>query len=176
MDSNSLISDNTPPPDDCEALIQAAVDAVHTDTSFRDTAKQFSIPSTTISNHLHGHKPASVAHEGQQLLDNAQKAAVIDWCQFEADMASPMSCVRLHAMIQNLTNWVASDSWIHKFLDKNSDKITMKRGRGLDTKCAQSFNEHAMKGQFEFLKLLIVEKQIPQENIYNEDEKGIQLA
>jgi len=79
MDSNSLISNDTPPP-------------------------------TTISNHLHGRKTASIAHEGQQLLDNAQKAAVIDWCQFKADMASPMSHVRLHAVIQNLTNRVANNS------------------------------------------------------------------
>src|SRR6266481_6853253 len=77
MDSNSLISNDTPPPDDREALIQAAVDTVRTSTSFRDAAKQFSVPSTTISNHLHGRKPASVTHEGQQLLDNAQKATVI---------------------------------------------------------------------------------------------------
>src|SRR6266481_4392851 len=79
MDSNSLISNNTPPPDDHEALIQAVVKAVHTGTSFRAAGKQFGVPPTTISNRLHGRKPVSVTHEGQQLLDNAQKAAVIDW-------------------------------------------------------------------------------------------------
>ena len=173
---NLLISNDTPPPNDCKALIQAVVDAVCTGTSFCTAANQFGIPSTTISNRLHGRKPVSVAHEGQQLLDNTQKATIIDWCQFEADMASPMSHVRLHAMIQNLMNQVASDSWIRRFLNKNSDKITAKRGHRLDPKRVQSFNEHAVKGHFEFLKSLIVEKQIPLENIYNEDEKGIQLG
>src|SRR6266481_2459850 len=140
-----------PPHDDHEALIQAVVEAVCTGTSFCAAGKQFSIPPTTISNHLHGCKPASVTHEGQQLLDNAQKATVIDWCQFKADMVSPMSCVRLHAVIQNLMNWVVRNSWIHRFLDKNSNKITVKRGHGLDPEHAQSFNEHAVKGHFKFL-------------------------
>jgi len=52
----------------------------------------------------------------------------------------------------------------------------MKRGLRLDPKHAQSFNEHAVKGHFKFLKSLIIKKQIPPENIYNEDEKGIQLG
>ena len=45
---NSLISNNTPPSDDCEALIQAAVKAVHTSTSFHAAGKQFGISPTTI--------------------------------------------------------------------------------------------------------------------------------
>src|SRR6266481_1865426 len=51
-----------------------------------------------------------------------------------------------------------------------------KREHGLDPKHVQSFNKHAVKGHLEFLKSLIIEKQIPLENIYNEDEKGIQLG
>ena len=47
---------------------------------------------------------------------------------------------------------------------------------GLDPQCVQAFNEAIVTHHFKLLKLLIVRQRISLENIYNEDEKGIQLG
>ena len=64
-------------------------------------------------------------------------------------------------------------SLIRKFIKKNADQITEKRVHRLDPKCAQAFTKDTIKSHFKKLKLLIVGKSIPMENIYNEDKKGI---
>ena len=54
--------------------------------------------------------------------------------------------------------------------------IAERRACGLNPKHAQAFNEAIVTHHFELLKSLIVGQSIPLENIYNEDEKGIQLG
>ena len=82
-------TDNGSSTDDSrEAHIKSAVEAVCAHTlSFRDAAKQFDIPATTISNHLKlkGGKAPSVAHESQQLLSNKQQKVVIEWLRWRGD-------------------------------------------------------------------------------------------
>ena len=87
-----------------------------------------------------------------------------------------MMCDQLRALIFDLTEWRPGLNWICKFLKNNADKITEKTACGLDPKHVQAFNEKAVTCHFELLDLLIVRQRIPLENIYNEDEKGIQLG
>ena len=75
-----------------------------------------------------------------------------------------------------MTERTPSTNWIRKFIQKNADQIAKKRARGLDPKRAQAFTKDAVKSHFEKLESLIVGQSIPPENIYNEDEKGIQLG
>src|SRR5882724_9432992 len=76
-------------------------------------------------------QPPSCAHECQQLLTNVQKTVVIEWCRWHGDMADPMTCAKLHAMIYDLTQWTASENWMRRFLKRNVGQITMKRAHGL---------------------------------------------
>ena len=76
---NSPTDNGSSTDDSQEACIKSAVKAMHAHTlSFRDAAKQFDIPATTISNCLKGGKALSVAHESQQLLSNEQQKIVIE--------------------------------------------------------------------------------------------------
>ena len=75
-----------------------------------------------------------------------------------------------------MMEWTPSTNWICKFVKKNADQIAEKRVRGLDPKHAQAFTKDAVKSHFKKLELFIVGQSIPPENIYNEDEKGIQLG
>ena len=83
---------------------------------------------------------------------------------------------QLAALIFDLMEWRPSANWIHKFLRNHADKIAERRACGLDPKRAQAFNEAIVTCHFELLESLIVGKRIPPENIYIEDEKGIQLG
>ena len=58
--------------------------------------------TTTIANCIKGRKPMSVTHENQQLLSNRQKAALIDWCRWRGDIADPLSCAKLSALVNDL--------------------------------------------------------------------------
>src|SRR6266481_6638073 len=174
---NSLTANDTPTSNDGETLIQAAVSAVRAgNLSFRAAGKQFGIPPTTISNCFHSCQAPSVAHEHQQLLSNAHKEVIIKWARWHGDMADPLSRVKLCTLIHNLMHRIASNNWIHRFLQKNAGKINARRAHGLDPNRAQAFNPPVVKHHFDQLKPLIVKLGIPLENIYNEDEKGIQLG
>src|SRR5882672_801245 len=143
---NSLTNSNSHPPDR-EALIHAVIDAVHAGTfSFRQARKQYSIPHTTISNHFHGRKPPSFAHKCQKLLTNVQKMVVIEWCRWCGDMADLMTRAKLDALMYDLTQWTASENWMHRFLKRNVGQITANRAHGLDTKHAQAFNWLIVEG------------------------------
>jgi len=85
-------------------------------------------------------------------------------------------CAKLHALIYDLMQWTASKNWMHRFLKRNVGQITAKRTHGLNPKCAQGFNQPVVECHFKHLQSLIVEQGIPPENIYNEDEEGIQLG
>ena len=91
-------------------------------------------------------------------------------------MVDPLSHIKLNALIHNLMHQIASNNWIHRFLQKNAGKINMRRAHRLDPNWAQAFNPLVVKCHFNQLKSLIIELGIPPENIYNEDEKGIQLG
>ena len=50
------------------------------------------------------------------------------------------------------------------------------KGSWAQSKHVQAFNQPIVEHHFKSLKLLFIKQGIPQENIYNEDEKGIQLG
>src|SRR6266481_9193059 len=121
---DSLTANNPPTSNDCEGHIQAAINAVNTGMSYRHAGAQFNIPTTTITNRIKGQKPMSIAHKNQQLLSNGQKATLIDWCRWRGDIADPLSCAKLSALVNDLAGWPLSQKWIHNFLRKNSSQIT----------------------------------------------------
>ena len=128
--------------DSQETCIKSVVKAVCTHMlSFRDAAKQFNIPATTISNHLKGGKAPSIAHESQQLLSNKQQKIIIEWLKWHGNNGNPMTGEQLAALIFDLMEQRPSANWIHKFLRNHADKITERRACGLDPKRAQAFNE-----------------------------------
>ena len=83
-----------------EAHVKSAVEAVRTRTLlFRDAAKQFGLPHTSISNHLRGHKAPSITHESQQLLSNKQQKVLVEWCRLHGDAGNLMTHTQLSTLI-----------------------------------------------------------------------------
>ncbi|KAJ3709500.1 hypothetical protein C8R42DRAFT_598555 [Lentinula raphanica] len=71
---------------------------------------------------------------------------------------------------------MVSRSWIRKFQKRHKDVLKSARGSGLDPKRAQAFNAATVNRYFEILDGLIRDNDIPWCNIYNMDEKGVQLG
>ena len=65
--------------------------------------------------------------------------------------------------------------WIAHFLSRHPE-IKLGRPTGLDPKCATMFNVTTVMHHFTLLSNFIQENSIPWSNIYNMDEKGIQLG
>ena len=92
------------------------------------------------------------------------------------NMGDLLTHAKLQALIHNLMQQEPSETWICRFLKNNANQITVKRACRLDPKHAQAFNKMAVVGHFKLFMSLIIDQGIPPENIYNEDEKGIQLG
>src|SRR6266481_9459183 len=145
---DSLTANNPPTSNDHEGHIQAAINAVNTSMSYCHAGAQFNIPTTTITNCIKGQKPMSVAHKNQQLLSNRQKAALIDWFRWHGDIADLLSHAKLSALVNDLAGRPLSQKWIHNFLRKNSSRITVTKGHGLDPQHTQGFNKPVVDCHF----------------------------
>ncbi|KIJ38381.1 hypothetical protein M422DRAFT_176753, partial [Sphaerobolus stellatus SS14] len=68
-----------------------------------------------------------------------------------------------------------TEEWCRRFLRRHPE-IETKSVRGLDPKCARAFSRESVTHFFELVKMEVVDKGIPPQNIFNFDEKGIQLG
>jgi hypothetical protein len=66
-------------------------------------------------------------------------------------------------------------NWVYAFLGRHPD-VNLKRPTGIDPLRAQNFNPTVVKHHFELLGDLLKTWDIPWDNVYNMDEKGIQLG
>ena len=67
------------------------------------------------------------------------------------------------------------EHWVARFCRRHPD-LKAKWTTGLEKCCAQALNKPAVDDYFEMLEELIVKYKIEKHNIYNMDEKGIQLG
>lgn len=67
-------------------------------------------------------------------------------------------------------------NWVHRFLTKHKHLLYSGKGHGLDPKHEQAFNLTTVTNHFIQLKNVVDSFGIPLSNIYNWDEKGLQLG
>lgn len=128
--------------------------------------------------------PKKLAHDKEALLTRAEKDALLDWVQYLGVTGHPVSkCTLqpkihsiLHAKGYQIKQCTVSKTWIQNFLKENEERVKLACGNGLDTKHAQVFNYPMVHHHFTLLLSLLKSEGIPWENVYNMDEKGIQLG
>jgi hypothetical protein len=81
----------------------------------------------------------------------------------------------LKPKVEQLCGQSPSNSWVRDFIKEHKDLKTS-RAQGLDPKRARAFNFGTVDAYFKMIQKLVEEKQIPTENMYNMDEKGIQVG
>ncbi|KIJ22862.1 hypothetical protein M422DRAFT_120754, partial [Sphaerobolus stellatus SS14] len=81
----------------------------------------------------------------------------------------------LRQKVFEITGRKPCEKWVKRFLNKNPS-ISPYNTRPLDPKRARAFNSCTVNGFFDLLEKVIIDYEIPMENIYNTDEKGLQLG
>jgi hypothetical protein len=140
----------------------------------------FDVPYHTFMRRFHGETaPRKQAHINQLLLSPAQEAALVDWVKYLGLTGHAVNkrtiSPKVEAMLTGANKRRISKSWIRRFIARHPD-LKLARGSGLDPKCARAFNFPTVSHHFELLKNYLEEHDIPWENVYNMDEKGIQLG
>lgn len=127
------------------------------------------------------------AHSKQQLLTVVEEETLCKWIKYMGMTGHPFSREALRVKVaeislllqekQTRTGEVQlpSRNWTYSFIARHPD-LDFKRPTGLDPKRAQNFNPTVVKHHFQLLGNFLAEYDIPWENVYNMDEKGIQLG
>ena len=144
--------------------------------SYSSAAKAFEVNYHTLRNRYLGltWRPIE-AHKVQQLLNNAQEKVLTDWLVYLGHTGHAVSKCTISPKVEMLCRRTPSKTWLKGFL-KWHPNLVLGRLTGLDPKCAQAFNFPTADHHFKLLKSFIDEHRIPWENIYNMDEKGLQLG
>ena len=173
-----------------EAKIQEASDAITNGrfTKITDAATYFKVSYPTLRRrHLQLTLSPSEAHINQRLLTAVEEKVVCEWAKYMGMTGHPISKDSLRVKIGDISSilqekrrktgiqHLPAKNWVYSFIERNPE-LKLKRPSGLDPKRAQNFNPSVVKHHFELLRDFLNAHNIPWENIYNMDEKGIQLG
>jgi len=140
-------------------------------------AKAYGVSGRTVRARVVGtHTQASKAHEKQQALPPVLEETLIEYLGTDADKACGLDKDELRIEASRLAGRTVGVNWVDRFRKRHSDKIDFSRPHLLDIKRGKALNPAAVKKHFDLLEQLMSEHDFPPENIYNMDEKGIQLG
>ncbi|KIJ37905.1 hypothetical protein M422DRAFT_177361 [Sphaerobolus stellatus SS14] len=109
------------------------------------------------------------------MLNKEQADALIQFCHLQANQARPLTRLILKQKVFELVGRTPGDQWVRRFLRARPDVLTGK-AYGLDPKRAESFRREVVYDYFDKLEDIVVKHNIQPHNIYNFDEKGVQLG
>lgn len=172
--------------DDLETRIEKACAAMraHRFRRYVDAAKFYGIEGSAaylkLTRRFRGlHKPAKVAHQAQQLLTPAQESRLVDWCQFLGCTGRPVDDAGVLYMAKHLrgpNKEAPGQKWLNAFRRRHAGEICFTKPAGLDPKRAQAFNFTTAHEHFELLDQVMKMHGIKWRNVYNMDEKGVQVG
>jgi hypothetical protein len=114
-------------------------------------------------------------HVGEQLLTEAQEEILAKRVKIQGCCGIPMT----HASVAQCANAISGKqvggSW-PKWFCKHHPNLKMKKTTGLEKAHAKALNQFAVNEFFDMLTDVMKEFNILPENLYNMDEKGIQLG
>ena len=153
-----------------------------------DAARRFDLPYDTLRRrHLGLTVAPSVAHISQRLLTDAEEQTVCKWVKYMGMTGHPISKETLRGKVADISSvlqekqkqtgkrHLPARNWVYSFLARNP-QLDLKRPTGLDPKRAQCFNHSIVERHFQLLGNFLKQHEIAWENVYNMDEKGIQLG
>ena len=154
-----------------EATCQSLRDGIH--LSYNQAAIAFGISVSTLWHYyLKKLSAPKNAHEREQLLNNTQEKVLAEWIQYLGSTGYAVSKQTIQPKFQALCRTLPSFRWISCFLDRNPE-LVLGCPSGLDPKRARAFNPITVEHHFELLENFIQKHDIPWENVYNMNKKGI---
>ena len=141
--------------------------------SYEIAGKFWGFSSSTISDVVHGKPPKIYAHKHQQTLSEEQENVLVEWICYWGERGVPMTRTTVAVKAHVISGKKIGQKWAYNFLNRHSNKIEKKWTRKLDSKRARNLNPIMVERFFKQLIHEVVENGIPEENIWNMDEKGI---
>lgn len=136
----------------------------------------FNVPYATLRRRYQGlNQSQYTAKQPKRLLSEAQEQALVDWLIFLGQSGHAVSKRTIKPKVLAICGKLPSSTWLRLFLARHPE-IKLVRPSGLDPKRAQAFNRTTVTEHFKLLSETMARMDIPWENVYNMDEKGLQLG
>jgi hypothetical protein len=143
--------------------------------SIRKAAETFRVPRSTLTNRFNGVRTRKEAHAHQQNLAPAQEEVLVEWIKVMGRRGVPFTQRALQDFAEDICRRPIGDSWPKRFLARHPE-LKVKWTTSLESCRAQALNPTVVGEYFSLLRETMEEYQIKPENIYNMDEKGVQLS
>ena len=143
--------------------------------SLRQAAKDFSISRSTLTARYNGIPARNDAHEHQQKLTRAEERILADWIKVQGQHGVPISPSTLGDHAEAIAGCSIGKSWPQRFMDRHPDLKT-RYTQSLEKCRANNVNPATVNKFFDIFEDVVKEYNIDESDIYNMDEKGIQLG
>ena len=128
-----------------------------------------------IAEYILGGKSHQEAHLGEQLLNEGQEEILVKWIKIQGRHGIPMTYSSVVQCAHAISGKQVKESWPKQFCKHHPD-LKMKKTTGLEKACVKALNQFSVDEFFSMLAEVMKEFHILPGNIYNMDEKGIQLG
>lgn len=115
------------------------------------------------------------AHHGDMLLTWSQEETLKIWLKAMARRSIPWTRSLLFQKAELIAGKPVGKCWVSRFIKRNPDIKTM-RTSPIDANRCQALNQTSVNGFYDALYDLVRTFKIKHHNIYNVDEKGIQMG
>lgn len=168
-----------------EERIQLALAAIHSQGlrengnpkySLRAAATDFSVSKSTLTARYNGRQTRQAAHEKEKKLPKAAEEVLVEWIKEKGRRNIPLSpaAVAEHAS-SILGGTEIGESWVRRFRASHPE-LAARWTTGLEKCRAQALNPATLADFQDTYEELVQQYSIKPKNLYNADEKGIQLG
>lgn len=167
-----------------EQHIQLAIKAIddsvvlqdgHQKLSIQKAAEAFHVAHTSLQDCYRGVLPKKKAHTLQKKLTSVQEDILVQWIKVQGCRGVPISPSAVTDHAAAISGTKIGQSWPQRFMACHPD-LKMRWSWSLEKCCANNANPATISCFYDIYKEVVKEYNIPTENIYNMDEKGIQLG
>lgn len=147
-------------------------------SNMAEAAAKFGLVYTTFQNRYTG-RTKSRAEANRKLFKISPETedVLVEWCQYLGMRGTPLNRRTIGPRVKALCGSSPTKAWFRGFVRRRQKELKLYRPSGLAPNRAQAFNQTVVGHHFDLFKAEIMEKyNIPPENMWNMDEKGIQLS
>lgn len=143
--------------------------------SINKAAEVYCVPRSTLQTRLRGVRTRREAHEHQQLLSPAQENILVEWVKIMGRRGVPLSLTTTAEYASDIAGRPVGETWPRRFRQRHPD-LRVRWTVALEECRARALNQNVVHNFFEMYSELMEKYEIQPQNLYNMDEKGIQLG
>ncbi|KAF7335093.1 DDE-domain-containing protein [Mycena venus] len=143
--------------------------------SERAAAIYFRVPRATLQDRRRGVLTRVQGHAHERALSSAQEDVLAEWVKVVGRCGFPLSLETIGGYASKICGRPVGENWPQRFKERHPD-LKVKWTSSLEECRARALNPAVVSKYFALLKETIDQFDIKSKNIYNMDEKGIQLG